>query len=171
MDAEVRKLMTGTHANGIAVAVIDHRKVVYVQSYGIRNAKGDPLLTSTHMSGTSLTKTVFAYTVMQLVDQGTPARSRCAPPASNPWQPSATTNHPQASAVSASHAAEPHAIAANPRSAPVACHPGRTAGSKPSCPESQQLWKARQHRAAVSKVRCPFLNSGCRKCFCCRPKM
>ena len=40
------------------------------QAYGIRNAKGDPLTTDTVMYGASLTKTVFAYTVMQLVDQG-----------------------------------------------------------------------------------------------------
>ena len=61
--------MTRTHANGMAVAVIDHGKVGYVQAYGIRNAKGDPLTTDTVMYGASLTKTVFAYTVMQLVDQ------------------------------------------------------------------------------------------------------
>jgi CubicO group peptidase (beta-lactamase class C family) len=70
LDAEVRKIMTETHADGMAVAVIDHGKVGYVHAYGIRNAKGDPLLTDTVMYGASLTKTVFAYTVMQLVDQG-----------------------------------------------------------------------------------------------------
>jgi CubicO group peptidase (beta-lactamase class C family) len=70
IDAEVDKIMTHTLAKGIAVAVIDHGKVGYVQAYGIRNAKGDPLVTNTVMYGASLTKTVFAYTVMQLVDQG-----------------------------------------------------------------------------------------------------
>jgi len=70
IDAEVGKIMTRTHANGMAVAVIDHGKTIYVNSYGIRNAKGDPLTTDTVMYGASLTKTVFAYTVMQLVDQG-----------------------------------------------------------------------------------------------------
>ncbi len=70
IDAEVGKIMTHTGAKGIAVAVIDQGKVAYVQSYGIRNAKGDPLATDTVMYGASLTKTVFAYTVMQLVDQG-----------------------------------------------------------------------------------------------------
>ena len=62
--------MAHTHARGMAVAVIDHGKVGYVHAYGIRNAKGDPLTTDTVMYGASLTKTVFAYTVMQLVDQG-----------------------------------------------------------------------------------------------------
>jgi CubicO group peptidase (beta-lactamase class C family) len=62
--------MKRTEAKGMAVAVIDHGKLGYVQSYGVRNAKGDPLTTDTVMYGASLTKTVFAYTVMQLVDQG-----------------------------------------------------------------------------------------------------
>jgi CubicO group peptidase (beta-lactamase class C family) len=70
IDGEVRKVMNRTHANGVAVAVIDHGKVVYVQSYGIRNAKGEPLNKETVLYGASLAKTVFAYTVMQLVDQG-----------------------------------------------------------------------------------------------------
>src|SRR5208282_40704 len=70
IDGEVGQIMTRTHSNGMAVAVIDHGKVGYVHAYGIRNAKGDPLATDTVMYGASLTKTVFAYTVMQLVDQG-----------------------------------------------------------------------------------------------------
>jgi CubicO group peptidase (beta-lactamase class C family) len=70
IDAEVNRIMTLTHSNGIAVAVVDHGKVGYVHAYGIRNAKGEPLTTDTIMYGASLTKMVFAYTVMQLVDQG-----------------------------------------------------------------------------------------------------
>lgn len=70
IDGEISKIMSRTHANGMAIAVIDHGKVSYVNAYGIRNAKGDPLTTDTVMYGASLTKTVFAYTVMQLVDQG-----------------------------------------------------------------------------------------------------
>lgn len=70
IDSEVGSIMARTHANGLAVAVIDHGKVGYVQAYGIRNATGDPLTKDTIMYGASLTKTVFAYTVMQLVDQG-----------------------------------------------------------------------------------------------------
>ncbi len=70
IDVEVNKLMTRTNARGLAVAVIDHGKVGYVHGYGVRNAKGDPLNADTVMYGASPTKTVFAYTVMQLVDQG-----------------------------------------------------------------------------------------------------
>ncbi len=70
IDGEVGKIMQQTKANGMAIAVIDHGKVIFVNAYGIRNAKGDPLTKDTVMYGASLTKTVFAYTVMQLVDQG-----------------------------------------------------------------------------------------------------
>jgi CubicO group peptidase (beta-lactamase class C family) len=70
IDGEVHRIMARTHANGMAVAVVDHGKVGYVKAYGIRNAKGDPLTTDTVMYGASITKAVFAYTVMQLVDQG-----------------------------------------------------------------------------------------------------
>lgn len=70
IDAKVAGIMQHTGAKGMAVAVIDHGKVGFVRAYGIRNAQGDPLTTDTDMYGASLTKTVFAYTVMQLVDQG-----------------------------------------------------------------------------------------------------
>jgi CubicO group peptidase (beta-lactamase class C family) len=70
IDAEAKRVMASTHANGLAIAVIDHGKVGYVQAYGIRNAKGDPLSRNTVMYGASLTKMVFAYHVMQLADQG-----------------------------------------------------------------------------------------------------
>lgn len=70
IGAEVNRIMRRTQAQGMAVAVIDHGKVGYVQAYGKRNAHGDPLTPDTIMYGASLTKTVFAYTVMQLVDQG-----------------------------------------------------------------------------------------------------
>jgi CubicO group peptidase (beta-lactamase class C family) len=70
VDAEVATILTRTGAKGMAVAIIDHGQVTYVQGYGIRNAEGDPLTTDTVMYGASLTKTVFAYVVMQLVYQG-----------------------------------------------------------------------------------------------------
>lgn len=70
IDAKVRATMTGTGARGLALAVIDGGQVTYVQAYGVRNAQGDPLQTDTVMYGASLTKTLMAYTTMQLVDAG-----------------------------------------------------------------------------------------------------
>jgi CubicO group peptidase (beta-lactamase class C family) len=70
VDAQAHAVMTETGGKGVAIAIIDHGRVQYVQAYGIRNAAGDPLRTDTVMYGASLTKTLFAYTVLQLVDQG-----------------------------------------------------------------------------------------------------
>ena len=70
IDARVRAAMADTHANGMAIAVIDDGRVAYVNAYGTRNAKGDPLQTDTVMYGASLTKTVMAYTTLTLMDQG-----------------------------------------------------------------------------------------------------
>ena len=70
IDAQVRTTMEKTGAKGMAIAVIDQGKVTHVQAYGVRNAKGDPLLTDTVMYGASLTKTVMAYTTLTLVDRG-----------------------------------------------------------------------------------------------------
>lgn len=70
IDQEAKKIMARTHANGLAIATVAHGKVAYVQAYGIRNAKGEPLTKDTVMYGASLTKMVFAYHVLQLVDQG-----------------------------------------------------------------------------------------------------
>jgi CubicO group peptidase (beta-lactamase class C family) len=70
IDAKAKQTMALTNANGLAIAVIDHGRVSYVQAYGIRNVKGEPLTTDTVMYGASLTKMVFAYHVLQLVDQG-----------------------------------------------------------------------------------------------------
>jgi CubicO group peptidase (beta-lactamase class C family) len=36
IDAEIEKIMTRTHAKGMAVAVIDHGKVGYVHACGVR---------------------------------------------------------------------------------------------------------------------------------------
>ena len=68
--AEVRRAMAATEANGLAIAVIADGRVVSATAHGIRNARGEPLLPDTVMYGASLTKTAFAYMVMQLVDEG-----------------------------------------------------------------------------------------------------
>ncbi len=70
IDAAVQRVMARTGARGMAIAVIDGGRVRYVQAYGVRDKAGNPLQTDTVMYGASLTKTVFAYHVLQLVDQG-----------------------------------------------------------------------------------------------------
>jgi CubicO group peptidase (beta-lactamase class C family) len=65
-----KKAMAATGARGLAIATIDRGKVVSVQAFGERNAKGEPLTPQTIMYGASLTKAVFAYSVLRLVDEG-----------------------------------------------------------------------------------------------------
>src|SRR5687767_4511133 len=70
IDSEVRAAMARTGARGLALAVIADGKPVLVRAWGERNAAGAPLTTDTIMYGASLTKPVFAYMVMQLVEEG-----------------------------------------------------------------------------------------------------
>jgi len=70
MASAARRAMAETQANGLAIAVIDHGRVISVEAFGRRNAKGDPLTVDTVMYGASITKAVFGYLVMQLVDEG-----------------------------------------------------------------------------------------------------
>ena len=70
LDALVQAGLSRTHAQGLAIATIDNGKVTQVKTWGLRNTKGEPLTNDTVMYGASLTKAVFAYTVMQLVDEG-----------------------------------------------------------------------------------------------------
>ena len=70
IDAEVHRMMAATRAKGIAIAVIDKGQVAHVLSYGSRNAAGDSAGTRQHHVWCVLTKTAFAYLVLQLVDRG-----------------------------------------------------------------------------------------------------
>lgn len=71
IDAEAQRLMASEDVKGMAIAVIDQGQVVHVAAYGHRNVERDlPLTTDTIMYGASLTKTAFAYMVLQMVDEG-----------------------------------------------------------------------------------------------------
>lgn len=70
IDARVAAAMADTGAQGLAVAVIDDGHIVHMKAYGRRNAAGDPLEHDTIVYGASLTKAVFAWTVMQLAEEG-----------------------------------------------------------------------------------------------------
>lgn len=71
VDSVARALMAHEQVQGLAIAMIDSGRVVHVAAYGARNVeKGLPLTTRSVMYGASLTKTAFAYLVLQLVDEG-----------------------------------------------------------------------------------------------------
>jgi CubicO group peptidase (beta-lactamase class C family) len=70
IETAAKAMMAKANVQGLAMAVIDEGKVVFVRSWGRRNVeKNLPLETDTIMYGASLTKFAFAYMVMQLVDE------------------------------------------------------------------------------------------------------
>ncbi len=71
INAEAQRLMAAQDVKGLALAVIDSGRVVHVAAFGHANVeRGLPLTTDTVMYGASLTKTAFAYLILQLVDEG-----------------------------------------------------------------------------------------------------
>lgn len=71
VDAEVEALMARAHVPGLGLALIEDGRVVYLRTYGVRDASTSaPLERDTVMYGASLTKGTFAYMCLQLVDEG-----------------------------------------------------------------------------------------------------
>jgi hypothetical protein len=71
LRTDVDSLMAQHQVQGLALAVIDGGRVTRVETWGWRNvARREPLAATTVMYGASLTKTAFAYMMMQLVDEG-----------------------------------------------------------------------------------------------------
>jgi CubicO group peptidase (beta-lactamase class C family) len=71
IDATVMKLIHAAKVTGIGVAILNHGQIVYRKGYGLRDReKNLPLTPDTVMAAASLTKSCFAYLVMQLVDEG-----------------------------------------------------------------------------------------------------
>lgn len=70
-DRDVEVLMARGQVVGLALALIDEGQVVKVATYGKRNLERDlPLEPDTVMYGASLTKTAFAYMLLQLASEG-----------------------------------------------------------------------------------------------------
>lgn len=70
IDRTVQQLMDSARVSGLAVALLEDNKVRYLRTYGYRNlASKAPLELQTAMYGASLSKAVFAYLVMQLVQE------------------------------------------------------------------------------------------------------
>ncbi len=71
IDQTARRLMAREDVKGLALAVIEDGELRYFAAYGQRNVEQHlPLTADTIMYGASLTKTAFAYMVLQLVDEG-----------------------------------------------------------------------------------------------------
>ena len=70
IDQTVQQLMDSAKVPGLAVALLEDNKVRYLHTYGYRNlATHAPLEPQTAMYAASFSKAVFAYLVMQLVQE------------------------------------------------------------------------------------------------------
>ena len=70
IDTAVNRLMDEAHVTGAGIAILNHDRVVYLKTYGVRDKERHlPLTPDSVMTAASLTKPVFATMVMQLVHE------------------------------------------------------------------------------------------------------
>jgi len=65
IDETVTRLMHAAEVTGAGVAIINHGKIVYEKTYGLRDTKNNlPLTEDSVMYAASFSKVAFAYMVM-----------------------------------------------------------------------------------------------------------
>jgi CubicO group peptidase (beta-lactamase class C family) len=70
-DSLVEKLIADEHVTGLQLSIINDKRITFIKSYGYKNkATGELNDTATCFYAASLAKSLFAYIVMQLVDEG-----------------------------------------------------------------------------------------------------
>ncbi|MGE0130848.1 MAG: serine hydrolase [Blastocatellales bacterium] len=70
VDETVKRLMGAAKIPGVGIAIFNNGKIAYLKTYGVRDKeKNLPLTEDSVVTGASLTKSVFAYLVMQLVEK------------------------------------------------------------------------------------------------------
>lgn len=68
---DLPRLMSIAAVPGLAIAVVDQGRLAWTRGFGVKNAvTGDPVTDDTLFEAASMTKPVFAYLVMRLVDEG-----------------------------------------------------------------------------------------------------
>jgi CubicO group peptidase (beta-lactamase class C family) len=70
IDQTVKELMQEYHIQGLSLAILNKNKTAFIKSYGFRNQPKNQLLdTASIVYGASLSKAVFGYLCMKLVDE------------------------------------------------------------------------------------------------------
>jgi CubicO group peptidase (beta-lactamase class C family) len=71
IDSTIQRLMHTAGITGLQLGIVNHNQPVYLKSYGYKNKTTSALNdTATCFYGASLSKSLFAFLVMQLVDSG-----------------------------------------------------------------------------------------------------
>ncbi|MGB0521724.1 MAG: serine hydrolase domain-containing protein [Flammeovirgaceae bacterium] len=71
VDAFIREQMQKHRIPGLSLAIINRAKLVYHQTYGVQNTQTQAAVNrSTIFEAASMSKSVFAYFTMKMVDQG-----------------------------------------------------------------------------------------------------
>src|SRR5579872_4728370 len=71
IDSMVQKLMDTAHVTGLCLGIVEGDRPAYIHAYGYKNKPLHQLNdTATCFYGASLSKAVFAYLMMKLVDRG-----------------------------------------------------------------------------------------------------
>jgi CubicO group peptidase (beta-lactamase class C family) len=72
VDTIIQRLMDAAEVTGLQLGIVNDNKVAYVKSYGYKNKGANQLLdTTSSFYAASLSKSLFAYIVIQLVDKNT----------------------------------------------------------------------------------------------------
>jgi CubicO group peptidase (beta-lactamase class C family) len=72
IDQTVKRLLGTANVQGLNLAILNNNKSVFIKSYGFKNKPQNTLLdTATIVYGASLSKAVFGYLVMKLVEEKT----------------------------------------------------------------------------------------------------
>lgn len=70
IDKTVKRLMDTANVQGLGLAILNNKKTVFIKSYGYKNKPKNELLdTASIMYGASLSKAVFGYLTMKLVQE------------------------------------------------------------------------------------------------------
>ncbi|MBS1542952.1 MAG: beta-lactamase family protein [Bacteroidetes bacterium] len=128
---------------GLSIAVINEGKIEWARGFGIRNEKGDSIDTETLFEAGSVSKPVFALTVMRLKEQGMVDLDKDVNeylkswkiPASGNWQPSITLR------MLLSHTAglSVHGFPGYLKSEPIPTIPQLLSGESPSNTDSVKV--------------------------------
>lgn len=71
LERDVPELMKKSNVPGVSIAMIRRGKTIWVHGFGVKEAgTNQPVIGETVFEAASLSKPVFAYGVLKLVDQG-----------------------------------------------------------------------------------------------------